>query len=76
MVLPGIIELAIVSLFTFLFVLPFWKIFSKAGYSPWLSLIVLVPLANILLLFFLAFSEWPVHREISLLKGHGDEQQS
>lgn len=40
-------------------VLPFWFIFSKAGYSKWLSLLMVVPLANIVLLYFLAFSKWP-----------------
>jgi len=42
-----------------LIILPFWFIFSKAGYSKWLSLFMVVPLANIILLYFLAFSKWP-----------------
>ncbi len=40
-------------------VLPFWFIFSKAGHSKWLSLLMVVPLVNVLLLYFLAFSQWP-----------------
>ncbi len=40
-------------------ILPFWFIFSKAGYSKWLSLLMVVPLVNIVLLYFLAFSKWP-----------------
>jgi hypothetical protein len=40
-------------------ILPFWFIFSKAGYSKWLSLLMVVPLVNVLLLYFLAFSKWP-----------------
>lgn len=40
-------------------ILPFWFIFSKAGYSKWLSLLMVVPLVNIILLYFLAFSKWP-----------------
>lgn len=40
-------------------ILPFWFIFSKAGYSKWLSLLMVVPLVNIALLYFLAFSKWP-----------------
>lgn len=55
-----IIWLALMAL---LFVLPFWKIFSKAGFRPQWSLIMLVPLLNIGLLFYLAFAEWPIHRE-------------
>jgi hypothetical protein len=41
-------------------IIPYWKIFAKAGFSPWLSLLVLVPLANIVVLYVVAFSEWNV----------------
>lgn len=45
-----------------LIVVPFWKICEKAGYSGWLSLLVMLPLINIGFLFFLAFSDWPRDR--------------
>lgn len=38
---------------------PFWKIFGKAGFSPWLALLVLVPLVNLIVLYVVAFSRWP-----------------
>ncbi len=41
-----------------LIILPFWFIFSKAGYSKWLSLLMVVPIVNIVMLYFLAFSTW------------------
>jgi len=44
-------------------ILPFWFIFSKAGYSGWLSLLMVVPIINIVTLYFLAFSTWPTQRE-------------
>ena len=40
--------------------IPFWFIWKKAGFSPWLSLIMLVPLGNIIMLYVLAFSDWKV----------------
>ena len=40
-------------------VVPFWFIFSKAGHSKWLSLLMVVPIVNVILLYFLAFSKWP-----------------
>ncbi|MFZ0270895.1 MAG: hypothetical protein WB524_08075 [Acidobacteriaceae bacterium] len=40
--------------------IPYWFIWKKAGFSPWLSLIMLVPLGNIIMLYVLAFSEWKV----------------
>ena len=46
-----------------LIILPFWFIFSKAGYSKWLSLLMVVPIVNIVILYFLAFSTWPSQRE-------------
>ncbi len=57
-----------------LLILPSWKIFSKAGYSGWLSLTMFVPLLNILMMFFLAFAEWPVSRELDSLKPSGQEE--
>ena len=38
---------------------PFWTIFAKAGFSPWLSLLMLVPLVNLVVLYMVAFSRWP-----------------
>jgi len=46
-------------LFLAIVVLPFWRICTKAGYSGWLSLLVLIPLANVIFVYFLGFSEWP-----------------
>lgn len=45
-------------------ILIFCKIFSRAGYSWALGLLMLVPIANIIMLFVLAFAEWPIQREL------------
>ncbi len=45
-----------------LIVIPFWQLFSKAGYSGWLSLLMLLPLVNVIALYVLAFSDWPATR--------------
>jgi len=39
--------------------IPYWKIFGKAGFSPALSLLMVIPLVNIATLYYLAFSDWP-----------------
>ena len=57
----GLIAIAIM-------VLIFCKIFSKAGYSWTLGLLMLVPIANIIMPFFLAFADWPVQKEVRQLK--------
>ena len=46
----------------------FCKIFSKAGYSWALGLLVLVPIADIIIAFYLAFADWPVQKELCKLK--------
>lgn len=43
-------------------VIPVWRICSKVGYSGWLAVIILIPIANLVLLYFLGFSEWPIER--------------
>jgi hypothetical protein len=45
-----------------------WKIIARTGYNAWLSLLIIVPLANLVLMLVLAFSEWPVQRELATLK--------
>lgn len=41
-------------------IIPCWFICKKAGFSPWLSLINIIPLGNLVLLYVLAFAEWKV----------------
>jgi hypothetical protein len=43
-----------------LVILPFWFICKKAGFSPWLSLLNIVPLGGIVLVYVLAFAQWKV----------------
>ena len=46
-------------------VVPFWQICKKAGLPPQLSLLMLVPIANIILPFYVAFTDWPALRQTS-----------
>ncbi len=43
-----------------LMVIPYWFIFKKAGFSPFLSLLIFLPIINIVMLYFLAFAKWNV----------------
>lgn len=60
----GIISLAIL-IFTVFMV---WRIVSKTGYSGAWSLLMFVPLGNLIGLIVLAFSDWPVNRELRALR--------
>ena len=67
---PGVFEIVVI-LFVMMFgvvgilitVIPFWKICTKAGFPGPLALLMLVPVANIILPFYIAFAEWPALRQ-------------
>jgi len=71
----GLPELLIL-LVIFLLVLPifilgvvaWFRIFRKAGISPWLGIAMLVPMVNLCLLFWFAFSTWPIELELARLR--------
>jgi hypothetical protein len=50
----------------------FCRIFSKAGFSWALGLLMLIPIVNIIMPFVLALCDWPIHKELRGLK----QQQS
>lgn len=51
-----------------IFVIIMWQVIKKAGYRhPEISLLMLVPFVNIGLLFWIAFSSWPIQRVIATL---------
>lgn len=61
------IAVAMLAIFPILFLIgvaivmvPTWFICKKAGFSPWLSLLVIVPFGGLILLYVLAFAEWKV----------------
>jgi len=55
-IIPFIIAAVIAIL-----MIPCWRILKKAGFTPWLSLLCIVPsLGTLVLLYVLAFSEWKV----------------
>ena len=41
-------------------IVPTWFVCKKAGFSPWLSLLVVVPFGGLVLLYVLAFADWKV----------------
>ncbi len=43
-------------------VFPYWKIFKRAGFSGWLSLSMIIPLVNLIFLYYLALAQWPRDR--------------
>ncbi len=70
----GMPELLIIAIIGIIIVLPNWKVFSKAGFSGWWSLLMIVPVMNVLLEYYLAFAEWPIHRELLILRKQAEKE--
>jgi len=64
----GLPELLILSIIILVFVYPAWRIVGKTGYPGALCLVCFVPLVNLLMFLFFAFSEWPIEKELKLLR--------
>jgi ATP/ADP translocase len=45
-----------------IFLIPMSNIVKRAGYSPWLTLLGLVPIVNLVMFLVFAFSTWPRQR--------------
>jgi hypothetical protein len=52
---PQNVMLVLVPVFV---IIPFWQIFKKAGMPAWFSLLLLVPMVNLIMLYVLAFAPW------------------
>jgi predicted PurR-regulated permease PerM len=60
----GYVEVCIIiAIVAAVVVWPAWRIVSKTGHPGILALGFFVPLLNIVLVLFLAFSEWPLERQ-------------
>jgi len=41
------------------FVIPIAKVLRRLGFSPWLALLAIVPLVNVIMLWIFAYGRWP-----------------
>lgn len=44
-------------------VIPAWRICQRIGYPGWMGLLILIPLVNLGLLYFIAFADWPANKK-------------
>ncbi|HEV2580018.1 MAG TPA: hypothetical protein VGT44_04120 [Ktedonobacteraceae bacterium] len=49
-------------------VIIYWRIVSKAGYNGAMSLLLFIPIANLIMIIIFAFSEWPIQKELNQLR--------
>lgn len=57
------VALAVVAI-----LLPACRVCIKAGYPSWVGIVAMVPVLNVLLLWFFAFSQWPLERRLVALQ--------
>jgi hypothetical protein len=48
-------------------IIPYWVIFRKAGFAPALSILVGIPLVNLIVLYYVAFSDWKARADDAAL---------
>ncbi|MBI5299126.1 MAG: hypothetical protein HY877_02360 [Deltaproteobacteria bacterium] len=60
---------AMIGLAFLIFLIVVWcRIWSKTGNSGFFGLLMFIPLVNFIMMLVLAFSDWPIHKELRLLK--------
>ena len=57
---PEVVILLVIFLMMWLVVIwPAGRICKRVGFSPWLGILAIAPIANICLLWYVALSRWP-----------------
>jgi hypothetical protein len=56
---PELIVIGAMATMAFVVIWPASTICRRLGFSPWLGVLAIFPLANLLLLWFVALSRWP-----------------
>lgn len=52
-------HILIIILVGYIVIYPISRILRRIGWNPWLSLLWLIPVLNIVMLWFVAFGRWP-----------------
>lgn len=56
---PEIVVIAFMAAMALVVIWPMGMICRRLGFSPWLGVLAALPVANVVLLWFLALSQWP-----------------
>ena len=72
----GVFGCGVMAIFMALFIAVWWKLIAKTGNSGALALLIVIPLANLGLILFLAFSDWPLERRVKELEATAQPPQA
>ena len=56
-------ELFGIILFSAAIICPIWRIFQKAGFPKWLSLLTVIPVVDLIVLYYVGLAHWPAQRK-------------
>ena len=62
--LPEMVLVFSILVLGLLVVWPAWRILSRVGLPAWMGLFAIIPYVNVGLLFYVAFTEWPIDRDL------------
>jgi|GEM_PF-811169 len=64
----GILGIVVLVITYVVLAIAFWRFLSKAGLTPAIALLMLVPVVNLGVALWAAFAEWPSLREVARLR--------
>jgi len=48
------------AILSLLQIVAFWKILGRMGFPPWLAIMASIPIVNLVLLYYVAMTPWPI----------------
>ena len=54
---PALVMMTIPAL---ILIIPLFQLWKRTGHSGWISLLMLIPVVNLIMVYVLAFKAWPV----------------
>jgi hypothetical protein len=73
----GLLELVVIFFavaIAILTLVPWFFIYKKVGYSPAMGCLMFIPIVNIIMLFVLAFSQWPIERDLQDVRSRRQQE--
>ncbi|MBB5722169.1 uncharacterized protein (DUF983 family) [Loktanella ponticola] len=59
----GLPSLLMIVVYMAIVVVPFYQIWKRTGHNGWIALLMLVPLVNVVMLYVIAFKQWPIEQK-------------
>jgi hypothetical protein len=61
----GVFILVCILVMIVVSIIPFWVITKRLGWEPFWSLLMIVPLGNLIWAYYVAFAKWPIDQQRS-----------